>query len=66
MQENKQNTYHLGKVHLKAEGAPIHPDDTDYNFPDHKSYMNQAKKYYEHHKLLDEWEGFKNHWKRLK
>ncbi|MBW1812165.1 MAG: hypothetical protein JRJ39_00455 [Deltaproteobacteria bacterium] len=49
----------FGLAHIKGEGAPIHPDDTDCNWSDHKAYMRQAKAYYDHYGLTDEWKEFK-------
>ena len=52
--------YYLGQVHLRGEGAPMHPDDPCCGiYPNQETRMAQAKAYYDHYNRLDEWEAFK-------
>ena len=39
----------FGLAHLKAEGAPIHPDDIDANMTD-EYIKKQAKAYFDYHR----------------
>jgi len=49
----------FGLARLKGEGAPLHPEELDCDWPDHEAYMKQAKAYYDHYGLDDEWEDYK-------
>ena len=57
----------LGIVHIKGEGAPMHPETIYGSWKwSHEKFMEQAKQYYKYHGLDDEWEDFKAFWNEAK
>jgi len=54
---------YLGAPRLKAEGAPLHPDDLDCEWSSHEAFMKQAKAYYNFYNLPKQWEQFQKDYK---
>ena len=49
----------LGRVHLRGEGAPMHPEDFNSSSLTKEQFIKQALAYYAYWNMLDEFENYK-------